>query len=207
MYSVHKSELELVKALGSDSEMAGRYMTAAVAVTPKYSEITNGHFLVRQYADRLPIADYPDKGRPEGLDTDPGPAPILIPMAVAKAAAAALPKKSTLPILTTALVGRQNGSTVVESTDLDSWNVKKIESVAGAWPDTEKVIPNGSTVATETIGFNPDYLMRIGKLFKDRGVKAVKMELYGPGMAVKMTGAIPDGGRLEAVLMPVVLDK
>ena len=202
MFLVKKSELELVKALSKDDLAGSRYTLAAVAIGPKYSEITNGHFLIREYADRLPIEDYP-AGAPEALEPANGGAPILVRADAAREAAKQIPRKPSIPILTSALVGQQNGSVVVQSTDLESWNVKKANAIEGEWPKTDGVFPQGEPAATA--GFNPEYFERLAKVFRERGVKAVKLEVYGDGKPAKFSGAMADGGRLEAILMPMRL--
>lgn len=210
MYLVTKSELNLARALKPadlDTARDGRYSaTASVAVNKEYSEVTNGHFLIREYfavgGERLPVSDFPAAGMPEKVEPN-GAGPILVPAVLAREAAAGIPKNSTTPILNTALVGRQNGSVVLQSTDLESYKVSKGLAGEGRWPDTDKVFPSGDPVAT--VGFSPDYFERIGKVFRERGVKAIKLELFGDGKPAKFSGAMPNGGRLEAILMPMRL--
>ena len=206
MHLVTKSELNLARALKPGDLDEFRSALRCVAVTEKYSEVTNGHFMIREYfaigGERLPVSDFPSAGLPEKVEPN-GSGPILVPAMLAREAAAAIPKSSTIPILMTALVGRQNGSVVLQSTDLESYRVSKGLLGEGKWPKTDDIIPKGEPTAV--MGFSPDYFERIAKIFRERGVKTVKLELFPEGKPAKFSGAMPSGGQLEAILMPMRL--
>jgi len=200
-----------VSAFASKDE--GRYALTGIHITAKHAEATNGHILMRVPHDDMPAEDFPavDKAN----HGKPVPDGFIMPLEAVKNALKALPRKSTIPVLTRALL-TGNGAAdtaVLTTTDLESSQTATIKGLGGKFPDADKVI--ASRESRISVCFSATYL----KSLADFAIK------YGTGRGcVKMfiqrtikDEPVSDNARIEidlengvtayGVLMPMRPDK
>ena len=141
---------------------------------------------------------------------------FVLPSDSAREIAKALPKKSTIPILKTAMVCADtnvNGKAAIAVTDLEARRVFQPDKVDGQFPNWQAVIPkhNAESPATLTIALDGDLLERVIKVA--RALKAEAGDTRGPvrlefsfsdaQSAAKIMAANSEGQELTAVVMPL----
>jgi len=120
-----------------------------IRCAPGVTEATDGHIAVR-LTDRAP---FPSAEFPLVPDTTPHDAPVLVPIDAAKSAIKAMPKKTTLPILASAYVGKTLPSGQVPeaitltTTDLAARSTYTIDTADQSFLDLNRVIPTFTTDA------------------------------------------------------------
>jgi hypothetical protein len=140
----------LAAALPAISMDDTRYHLAAVQCSPGLVESTNGHLAIRM-RDRAPFPaeDFPLGESPDVTGYD---GTVLIPAQIVATTIKALPAKiGTVPILSTAFVGRQtmNGQHVtITTTDLQSRQTSVLKETEGRFPDLARVVPAFETDPT-----------------------------------------------------------
>ena len=111
-----------------------------------------------------------------------------------------------LPILGyAAVVGSDESSVHIATTDLDQSTVRMVKRVEGTFPDYTKLLPDSDDEPAATIAFNVGFLAEVAKAFKDFGADLVEVELRGamkPGY-FKATNKLDQ--TMEVILMPVRL--
>lgn len=191
-----------------------RYYLDGIFVTPDYTEVTNGHYLVRvTRPEGLKVEDLPvipdhkvkrftKKERDEKEDH------FILPAAAAKEIEKAIPgKNGTMPILSNAWITNKTKGDQVEfiTTDLETARPFLARKVEGKWPKTEAIWPTEDPGLT--IGFNPDYMIKICQQFKKMDIRFVKLDLYGLTKSMQLSGKNLDKGQeIKAVLMPCKID-
>ena len=134
------SRCQLQGALACTSADNTRMALQAINVCPEHVEASDGHVVIRIPHDRIDPADFPIV---PGAPTE-APSTFLLPVDTAKVLLKALPKKSTMPILTYAQVGVRDGSVVGAVTDLDTATVPTARLPESTFPSLDKVIPQRS---------------------------------------------------------------
>lgn len=189
----------------------GRYQISQINVKPDGTvEATNGHYAIRVPASRYPGSDFPDvEGRGGPLS-----GPVMIPAETAKATEKALPKKSTIPILSCAYVGNGGGSAKIATTDLETPIVRTAPQSRSKFPDLDSVIPE-VTDKSIRIGMNAEYLRDIAAyaLKSGNGRAAVMVELIIPDPDLEQASdkplmfhvRVPGDQKATVVLMPMRL--
>jgi hypothetical protein len=173
-----------------------RYYLHAVLCEPAAHRViaTNGHVLLIA-TDRSPHADV-DFPTVDGAEFHGDPDPICVSVDVIKSMLATMPKKSTIPILTAAQLGR-NGSddtAVLAATDLQARNVATIRRDEGQFPKYERMMlaPGPTTqlcLAVDVL----ETLIKAAKAVVAKGAKAtVTFEIPNtkPGDGRTVTSAI-----------------
>lgn len=181
------------------------YQVKGLHVTPDYTEVTNGHYLIR--------VDAPFKGSREEMITDlpivNGHAAVkkgcefIIPVAAAKEVERNIPKKSGMPILENAwLVDDKEEEATFMTTDLETHKPVSFRKILRKFPNTEAVIPKEK--APISIGFDPDYMMQLCQQYKKAGIDCVSLSLYGLTKAMKIEGTTDaeTDQSITSVLMP-----
>lgn len=203
---VPRIALELHRAT---SEETGRYSLKALKLEREGRQCraiaTNGHWAaVTRWA--IPEeAEHPNDVRKEG------PFETMVSADIAKAALAALPKRSNIPCLKDAgLDETVNGTAKGElvANDLESVRRISIPIMDVSYPALDKVIParmepDASSMEgpAVVIGLSVEYLADIAALYKKAGAKCVRIQIKSADDAVRFDaeGACD----LTVVLMPM----
>jgi len=152
------------------AEKEARYYLNGIHVTPDYTEVTNGHYLIR--------VDAPYKGkRKEALKDCPivnEQSPIekecefVIPADTAKEIEKNIPKERSLTQLNNAWVVEDKEETATfVTTDLETTKPVTFRKVDEKFPRTDAIIDDVSKKAPITIGFNAEYMMKICQQYKN----------------------------------------
>jgi len=191
------------------AEKEARYHLNGIHVTPDYTEVTNGHYLIR--------VDAPYKGkRKEALKDCPivnEQAPVtrecefIIPTEAAREIEKNIPKERSLTQLNNAWVveDTEEAATFV-TTNLETTKPVMFRKIDGKSPNTNAVIDNVSKKAPITIGFNAEYMMKICQQYKKADIRCVSLSLFGLNQPMKLEGTNTDHDQtITTVLMPCVL--
>jgi len=191
------------------AEKEARYYLNGIHVTPDYTEVTNGHYLIR--------VDAPYKGkRKEALKDCPivnEQVPVekecefVIPADTAKEIEKNIPKERSLTQLNNAWVVEDTEETATFiTTDLNTTKPITFRKIDGKSLNTNAVIDNVSKKAPITIGFNAEYMMKICQQYKKADIKCVSLSLFGLKKAMKLEGTSTEHDQtITTVLMPCVL--
>ena len=200
---LNKSELELAKLAPTEES---RYALQAICVQPESSTITNGHYLVSMKHSELANSEenFPVTPRLEHKKLQDGPARehVLVSKDAAIAAAKALGKKTSIPVLATAAIGTDKTLYV---NNLDSVQTFKHEA-SGTFPNWQSVIPTGKPKAQ--ICVNAAYLEMLAKFLREQGNKptAVRLTIYDDSTSLRMDAKTASGQDVLVLLMPVRFD-
>ncbi len=206
---LNRANLE-IGALCSDDDM--RFNLGGVYVGPEGQTVaTNGHYLGVVSACPLPAEEFPS-----GSGYYPSDEPLkgfIMPKQAAAAIAKALPKRSTVPILSAAAIDvahtNVNGEIRVHAVGpgRDMPGASHYDKILGEFPDYTQVLPKGEPAAT--IGLNVDYLEKICRTMKRCGVTGgVKLEIMArDGLPddcspVRISAKNDQGQEITVVLMP-----
>ena len=186
-----------------------RYTVDAIHVTDQYSEVTNGHYLVRVSTSKLCTdADFPAvngfvPANGEATDT-------LLSREVAQEVCKAIPSKSTIAVLKHAAIATHEKQVSIAVTDLETPKVFHLEALDGHYPNIDSVIPKEG-FAKLTFGVDARYLMMLAKsaiAHAGHGkvkTAVIKIEVKAANSALKLSCANSEGQTWVAVLMPVRL--
>jgi len=184
-----------------------RYYLDGVHVTPKYTEVTNGHYLMRVQAPVQVKEDLPEIENHKIIKEDVKP--FTFPAKASMQVANSIPtNQRTMEILKNAWITKNSNEEEVEfiTTDLETKRPIKARKVDGKWANSQAVFDNvNKDKAVLKTGFNVDYMLKICQLFKKMGLKEVKLEMYGEKKAMRMTGKTENGQAVEVLLMPMVI--
>jgi len=196
-----KAELNLAK-LASKEE--SRYSLRGIAVQPKETVVTNGHYLVTVQHSGLSEENYPVTAGLEHKKLVDGKVSetVLVSSESALDAAKALNKKTSIPILATAALGTDKNLYV---NNLDSVQSFK-HSMEGKFPVWQSIVPTGKPKAE--IVLNANYLELLAKFIRENSTGAipvVRLTIYGDKTAIRLD--TPSGEQaIMALLMPVRYD-
>ena len=189
------------------AEKEARYHLNGIHVTPDYTEVTNGHYLIR--------VDAPYKGkRKEALKDCPivnKQAPVtrecefVIPTEAAREIEKNIPKERGLTQLNNAWVVEDKEETATFlTTDLQTTKPVTFCKIGEKFPNTNAVIDNVSKKAPITIGFNTEYMMKICQQYKKADIKCVSLSLFGLTKAMKLEGtSLNHDQTITTILMPM----
>ena len=201
---LNRHNLNIAKLAAKDES---RYTLTGIRVSPDETMCTDGHQLTRVTTPKVDVEQFPVK---DGFTPTRDFEPFLLPSQAALSIARALPKRSTIPILLNAAIGKQtdvNGCAQIAVTDLDDYQIFTPRKMDGKFPDYERVIPNKAD-ATFTIGLNPLQLLAIlqqVKGFVDTREPTMVLRLYDASSAVRIDVS-NDEQEWTSVLMPMKLD-
>ena len=180
------------------------------------TEATDGHIMIRSKSDHLPEVDFPTIEGREIEDPEPTLESFILPSTTAATLVKRIPKKSSMPILTSAAldVAHANGNGAVQfhTTDLETAELTTARKIDGEFPDTDNVQPT-SKIQVETaidLSLVERFLKAIreadpmgGKNGRARGVK---VEIRDEGLsAIRMVYNNRDGVELDCLIMPMRL--
>jgi hypothetical protein len=188
---VTRETMELAQ-LARDSET----LWDGVRLEPDGSAVvTDGHLLV--------------KWTPNELNTKEGDTEAFtVATASAKALCKALRKGNSRRQADTAEVDASNvnGSAEFSILDENGWNKGMVMAgtVDGKFPSYGPILDGARESSEPSIGFNPDLMLSLCRVFKAQGCKAVKLETDGPDRALRLSGET-ETGKFRACLMPMML--
>lgn len=185
----------------------GRYYLDGVHVTPKYTEVTNGHYLMRVQAPVQAKEDLPEIENHKIIKEDVKP--FTFPAKASMQVANSIPtNQRTLKQLEHTWITENSNEEEVEfiTTDLEVKTPIKANKLEGKWANTQAVFDNGDEkeVILST-GFNVDYMLKICQLLKKMKLKGVKLEMYGEKEAMRLTGKTASEQEVKILLMPMVI--
>lgn len=168
-------------------------------ITKEYTEVTNGHYLVRVY---IPVDNNVDELPDCGYDVAEDFNGRVISTKLAKDVEDSIPKSCHIPILKNAWITKNTTDKKIEFCTNDLEVVKPIISNVeeSKYANTEAVIPKETPEID--IGFDPDYMIKILQQFKKMGIDVVNLEIFGDDRAMKLNGETYEKQKIVAVLMP-----
>ena len=178
-----------------------------VHVTPEFTEVTNGRYLLRVSTPEVGKEDLPEApGHPRKELKEEERETIgsfTIHKDAAKAVENMIPKEKYPIILDNTWLGMNTNEEQAEfiSTDLEVANSKIIRKIDGRWPKTDSVFPSGEIEST--LGFDPDLMLKLCQQLKKMEVKYIKMDIRGENSPIELTGDINETSqKVKALLMP-----
>lgn len=188
-----------------------RYIANGIHLTKDYTEVTNGHYLIRvnvpfKGESKEKIEHYPSLEGKEIKTDFPLDQSVIVDFETAKDIEKAIPKHKTLDILNHAIISTDSNDKETEFITYDLVRQKSIKSVnsGGRYPNTEAVLkPSEESNKTLIIGVNPEYLMKLGQQFKKMGCKNMKLEFQDKDHAIRISAITDEQQDVIALLMPM----
>ena len=189
------------------AEKESRYYLNGLHVTPNYTEVTNGHYLIR--------VDAPFSGkRKEVLKDLPTPnnykpvtkeSKFILPADTARELEKNIPNERSITILNNAwLVEDKEDEATFITTDMQTTKPVTFRKVDQRFPNTDSILEKIPKDAPITIGFNPDYMIKICQQYKKAGIQGVALSLYGTETAMKIQGKdVHNEQTITSLLMPM----
>lgn len=188
----------------------GRYYINGIHFTPEHTEVTNGHYLARvsvpftgkalkEALNDLPkVEHYEPKNNGKEEFTFPAKECIEVERTI--------PKERHLRQLNNAWITKNTTEEEAEfvTYDMNTTRPVKARKVEGRWPNTDMIMPKDTPEMT--IGFNPEYMLKICQVFKKMKLNAIRLDLYGDKKAMRMVGKTEDGQEVIVLLMPMKID-
>lgn len=181
-----------------------RYYLDGLHVTPEYTEVTNGHYLIRVSTPEGKVEDLP---KANGHEPVKGNFEFILPSVTAKEVEQSIPNVRTLPILNNSWIVEDTEDEVTFiTTDLNTTKPITTRKIEGKFPRTDAIFPKDDP--SITIGFDPDYMMKICQQYKKAEIKQVTLSLYGLTKTMKLDGKnVEKDQTITTLLMPVKMDK
>lgn len=198
-----KAELNLAQLA---DDVTTRYTLAGIAIEPKSTVVTNGHYLVTVEHGELSEENFPATPGLEHKKLENGAAVserVMVSRESALAASKALPRKSTIPILLNAALGKDNSLYVNSLHSVQSFKSEN----TGKFPEWSTIIPKEKPQAE--IVLNAEYLEMLAKFIRENGnsqVTAVRLTLYGDTTSMRFDALTASGQHVMALLMPMRSD-
>ena len=192
-----------IAALAGKEESWGDSPQSKLHITPEFTEVTNGHYLLQVSRPEVEKEEIPN-GR-DGESPIDEPVTMLMSRDRALQIEKAIPKNGNHPILNNAWpVNQTDNSVSFLTTDLQKEDVIKAEKEDGRYPATDIIWPKDNPVIE--IGFNPDYMIKLCQQFKKNSSAReprVKLTIYGDKTAMKLEAAETETEQeVKALLMP-----
>ena len=189
-----------------------RYGGESIHVTPDYTEVTNGHYLIRVDAPHNDIyrkKTLQDLPQPNGYKPVEKECEFVLPANTAKEIERNIPQARSLPELKYAwIVENTEDTATFLTTDLQTHKPVVFRKLEGRYPSTERIMNTYEDNAPITIGFNPDYMMKICDQYKKAGITCVALSLYGLNQGMRLEGTdIENNQTITTILMPVKTEK
>ena len=192
---------------------ASRYAINAIHVTPKETVATDGFILARVSTPKRDPANFPPV---EGVKPSATFKPFNLPVDAARTIEKAIPKKSTLPILSNVMIDGEATDAkakdgmpdcaVLAVSDLENPQVFRPRKDEGNFPKWETVIPKRED-AKFAISLDARLLTKLtqfaAKFAADDRVHEVRIRFYGADKPVRLDAQGEDGQEWTGVLMPL----
>ena len=194
----NKHNFEIAKLCTKESRY---HVCDVVHLTESFTEVTNGHYLVRVESAKENPEDLPSRS-PDDKPIAADKIEVLIPMDTATAIEKALPRNPSISVLKNAwLTGRSNEkATDIMTTDLESDRHFTIPKNGNRYASTEKIWPEEKNKVI-SIGFNPDYMKRLCDIFTKQKLGVVTLSLYGKDAVMLLEGKNTDTGQKTTMLL------
>lgn len=197
--------LELTKFASQDQS---RLALTAVNLRKEYAEATDGHILARVEMPQADPEDFPQITNGRTIATDNGGA-RLVPADFLNKVAKALPKKSTLPILTMAPVLEEDDDrerfVSVAVTDLENMQIMTTRPAEGTYPTTDQVVKGLPRSTDREIYLDPELVRDVAAwLVRHKASNQVRWCIpKEPTRPVTVQAKLADGRRADFVIMPL----
>jgi len=192
---------------------AGRYATNVIHVTPKETVATDGTVLVRVSTPKLDPANFP---LVDGVKPSATFKPFNLSVDAARTIEKAIPKKSTIPILSNVMIdGKATDAhpdkdlpdcAVLAVSDLENPQVFHPKKDGGNFPNWQAVIPKREE-AKFAICLDARLLAKLAqfaaKFAANDRVHEVRIRFYGEDKPVRLDAQGEDGQEWTGVLMPL----
>jgi len=203
-----KAELDLARLTPKGES---RYMVNGIAVRERDTAATNGHWAVTVAHSAFADDDYPQTA---GLEhATPNGTAALLHRDTALGALKALPKKTTIPVLACAALGKDSRVYVNTLDSVQTFG--KEGGMGGQFPNIEAVIPKDDKPLA-VVGLSAAYLRELADFIERHGAEdsrsgerrcvGVKLTIYGAERPVRFDAKTKDGQDVMALLMPVPLE-
>lgn len=188
------------------------YYHNGVHVTPEHTEVTNGHYLARvtvpfrgkelkEALNNLPKVENhePKKSNGDNEFTFPAKATVEVERSI--------PKETSLRQLNNAWITENTTEEEAEfvSYDMETVRPMKARKIEGRWPKSEAIFENLGKPEM-TLGFSPEYMLKICQVFKKMKLRAIRLDIYGEKKAMRMMGRTEEGQEVTVLLMPMITD-
>lgn len=186
-----------------------RYYLDGIHITEDYTEVTNGHYLMR--VDSVKKDEHDDLPEKEGMKPTKDEINCTIDAKVSKEIEKAIPtynKVRTLPILQHAWViqnGEDNNQVKFGTTDLEHDKILIANKIEGKYPNSESIIEGLKKEKPITkISFNPEYMEKLCQQFRKAEIRGITLTIYRDKKAMQLKGEnIEEQQKIVAVLMPM----
>ena len=179
----------------------GKYYQNGVHVTNDYTEVTNGHYVVRISTPKdgkKMVGEFPLLNGKKPVELNDGG--CVISSKFAKAVSDAIPKKPARSVLeNTVTVEAAKDDIEFAVTDLDVTRFLRGRKVDDKFPDIDAVIPKQNS--EHVVSINPDYLIKILQQFKKMKIETVRFDFYDENQPIKITGKDDKEQECFALLM------
>jgi len=176
-----------------------------VHVTPKFTEVTNGHYLLRVSTPEIDMDDLPEAPNHPRIavqtNAEEEACNFVIHKDSGKAIESMIPKHS-FPALNSAWIGANTNKEQVEfiSTDLEITNSKIIRKLEAKYCDTDRIWPDKEIKAS--LGFDPDLMLKLCQQLKKMDIRHIQMSIRDENTAIELTGKNNETGQdIRALLM------
>lgn len=192
---IHKSAFAIRHAITKEPS---RYCLNTMRISDGHAQSTDGKIAFDVELADTDHADYPLIDGVEPVDET-----VMVSKDTAQALVKSLPKRSTLPVLLNAMVGKVGGKVVLITTDLEHPQRFGTEDTNDNWPNFSMIAPKDEPKAVTSLSV--EYIIMLGKVLKEfygTADRAVKLELRGEDDVIILTGENEQDQKVTVYLMP-----
>lgn len=190
-----------------------KYYLNGIHFTPEHTEVTNGHYLARvsvpfsgkslkEALNDLPKVEHYEPKKENGNGEECFTFPVGASIEVEKS----IPKERDLRALNNAWITENTNKEEAEfvTTDLTTTRPIKARKIEGKWVNSDAIMPKDKPEMT--LGFNPEYMFKICRLFQKMKLRQVRLDIYGEKKAMRMIGKTEEDQEVIVLLMPTITD-
>ena len=187
-----------------------RYYLNGIHFTPEHTEVTNGHYLARI------AVPFSGKKLKEALNDLPkvehyepknnGKEEFTFPAKECAEVERVIPKAKYLKASNNTWITENTTKEEAEFATYDMSTKKPIKArkIEGRWVNSDAIMPKEKPEMT--LGFNPEYMLKICQVFKKMKLRQVRLDLYGEKKTMRMIGKTEDDQEVIVLLMPMITD-
>lgn len=186
----------------------GRYGYQGIHITDDYTEVTNGHYLMR--VDSVRKDEHDELPEREGLKPSKDKVDCIIDATVSKEIERAIPVVRHMPILQHTWViqgGKESNQVKFGTTDLEHDKILIANKIEEKYANTDKVFKDAKKEKVITkISFNAEYMEKLCQQFKKAEIKMVTLTIHGDKKVMELKGEnIEEQQKITALLMPGIV--
>ena len=173
-------------------------------ITDDYTEVTNGHLLIRISSvetekESLPIPPSGSLPNEDSID-------IVIPCSSAKKIHDTIPKLRYNERLEIVWQGENSSKEYIEflATDLEDWMPVISRKLSAQYPPTDKVFPEEKPQIETRVSV--DYMKKMCEHLTKMGIKEFDLNFYGNSKVLEMEASTVEGQKVTILLMPRIRD-